>query len=388
MKNLRLTIDKWRMNLRQMGLCLFIAALAMIAVRPSCVTTAWAQTAKTFRDYARLAQGNDDVLLLVTYDPNGTPTTYSIGFEELIEYWAGSTNITTLGTVGTGTWNGTAIDHERGGLEANVSNYDGFVYITGGITSAKTQNAGTDVTVDLEEEAHAAEHTVSAADTVFPADPDADRVLLWDDNPGVLAWYDISGLGAGDMLKATYDISADGHVDGNDVAYGAAWNGDVNAPSMNAVYDEMETKGDIAGQTWSGTHNFSGATVSLPARQANSEHHFRVNLWNPNALYDVDTQICLCPALPAAITITKIDVTCDADPATEIVLDLKWADAFIGLANAAVIDELDTTNGVASIAAGFDDADIASGKCIYLEWQADPAAAITQVCVDVTYDYD
>jgi hypothetical protein len=48
------------------------------------------------------------------------------------------------------------------------------------------------------------------------------------------------GTGNGDMLKSTYDVSADGHVDGNDVAYGAAWNGDVNAPSMNAVYDKIQ----------------------------------------------------------------------------------------------------------------------------------------------------
>jgi len=49
------------------------------------------------------------------------------------------------------------------------------------------------------------------------------------------------GGGSGDMTKAVYDVSGDGFVDGNDVVYGAGWNGDVNAPSMNAIYDKLET---------------------------------------------------------------------------------------------------------------------------------------------------
>ena len=49
------------------------------------------------------------------------------------------------------------------------------------------------------------------------------------------------GTGTGDMIKAVYDVSNDGFVDGNDVVYGAGWDGDVNAPSMNVVYDKIQT---------------------------------------------------------------------------------------------------------------------------------------------------
>lgn len=38
--------------------------------------------------------------------------------------------------------------------------------------------------------AHAASHAVSGGDTVFPADPAADKYLMWDDDPGQLAWVD------------------------------------------------------------------------------------------------------------------------------------------------------------------------------------------------------
>lgn len=101
-------------------------------------------------------------------------------------------------------------------------------------------NAGTAITADLEEETHTSEHAVSGSDTVFPADPGADRYLMWDDVPGELVWAAIAGVG--DMTKAVYDVLRDGFVDGNDTAYGAAWNGNINAPSMNAVYDQINNK--------------------------------------------------------------------------------------------------------------------------------------------------
>jgi hypothetical protein len=52
--------------------------------------------------------------------------------------WPGTTNITTLGTISTGTWQGTVIDHERGGLETDVSSFSGLVFIDSGSTTQKT----------------------------------------------------------------------------------------------------------------------------------------------------------------------------------------------------------------------------------------------------------
>jgi hypothetical protein len=50
-------------------------------------------------------------------------------------------NITSLGTITVGVWQGTVIDHERGGLEADVSAYAGLVKISGGTTSQVTDNS-------------------------------------------------------------------------------------------------------------------------------------------------------------------------------------------------------------------------------------------------------
>jgi hypothetical protein len=74
---------------------------------------------------------------------------------------------------------------------------------------------------------------------------------------------------------------------------------------------------------------------------------------------------------PNGIKITEWYCSFDADPATEADLDLKRADAFIGVANAAVMDVLDTTNGASSetTAANINaDTAVANGKVIYLEF--------------------
>lgn len=85
----------------------------------------------------------------------------------------------------------------------NIGISDGTSYIS------TAPHAGTDITADLEEETHASEHAVSGADTVFPADPNADKYLMWDDVPGQLSWEDAGGAGA----TAWDDI---GNPDAND----------------------------------------------------------------------------------------------------------------------------------------------------------------------------
>lgn len=138
----------------------------------------------------------------------------------------------------------------------------------------------------------------------------------------------------------------------------------------------------------SGSINLASQTLNMPKRTKNDDRFYTFNLFNPNSLYDTDTQVCFEPNLPAAITITEVTVTCDADPATELDIDLKWANAFIGLASATLIEPIDTTNGTTDIDSNFDDATVAAGKCLYVEFGADPISAIKQAIVKVRYDYD
>lgn len=112
--------------------------------------------------------------------------------------------------------------------------------------------------------------------------------------------------------------------------------------------------------------------------------YMRFTIPTPSILYGFDTQVCLVPALTNPITVTKIQVTLDADPTTEVAGDLKYADAFIGLANPTLINDIDTTAGVrvdTSITSG----SVAAGKCLYIDFDASPDDATTQMSVIITY---
>lgn len=117
-----------------------------------------------------------------------------------------------------------------------------------------------------------------------------------------------------------------------------------------------------------------------------SIQHLRGNAQLPNSVQSNDNEVLLWVATDAAITITKISISLDA-AGNEIAGDLKWADAFIGLANATVINDFDTTSGVrvdTSITAG----SVAAGKCLYWSFDSAPPAAIKQMGFDIEYIYD
>lgn len=74
---------------------------------------------------------------------------------------------------------------------------------------------------------------------------------------------------------------------------------------------------------------------------------------------------------PKGIKIVKWKLSFEADPTTELDIDLKTADAFIGVTNSAGLDILDTTNGFSSesTASSINGGNpIATGKVIYLEF--------------------
>ena len=127
-------------------------------------------------------------------------------------------------------------------------------------------------------------------------------------------------------------------------------------------------------------------SVTIASNVKSMPLHLRATIVDPGTAYGVSTTICLVPKTDAALTITNIEVTLDAS-ANEVAGDVKYADAFIGLANAAVVNDFDTTSGVrsdSSIASGA----VAAGKCIYLSFDSEPNAAIKLMNIDITYDYD
>jgi len=105
---------------------------------------------------------------------------------------------------------------------------------------------------------------------------------------------------------------------------------------------------------------------------------------DPGSWYDVDTEIFLMTVdsdAPNGIQIYKWKSSCNVDPDTEINADLRYADAWIGLASAADIDEIDTTSGtssestVSNINSGNA---VANGKIVYIGFDGDPEGTCTQ----------
>lgn len=114
--------------------------------------------------------------------------------------------------------------------------------------------------------------------------------------------------------------------------------------------------------------------------------HMIFTVWDPNSVQSDDNEICLWPEVDDDLTVSKITVTLDAS-GNEIAGDLKYADAFIGLANPVVINAFDTTSGILeddSITSG----SVAAGKAIYLSFDFAPDAAITQAAFDIEWSYD
>ena len=112
---------------------------------------------------------------------------------------------------------------------------------------------------------------------------------------------------------------------------------------------------------------------------------------DPGSWYDSDTEIFLFTVgdeAPSGYIIDEWKLSCNVDPDVEIDADLRYADDWITLANAADIDELDTTNGVSS-----EDYDpninsgnaIANSKVVYLSFDADPEGTCTQMIFEVWY---
>ena len=94
---------------------------------------------------------------------------------------------------------------------------------------------------------------------------------------------------------------------------------------------------------------------------------------------------------PFGIKITGWKVSFEADPTTEVDLDLKRATAFIGVGSAAVMDVLDTTAGVSSesTAANINsDAVVANGQCLYLEFGTAYTETTHQIIFELWYEVE
>lgn len=221
-------------------------------------------------------------LLCIVDDPAGTPISKKITRDNLVGNWAGSANITTLGTVATGTWQSTDVGVQYGGTGASTLTDGGIllgsgtgaitalgvatngqipigdgttdpvlatitgtaneVTVTNGvgtITLSLPNHAGTDITADLEEEVtegSLADSTIVTADIkdgeIIEPDLDADvsaadgDFLQYDSTGTNFTWRSaaetLSDIGAQPLESTLTDI-ADGTIAENLVNTANPW---------------------------------------------------------------------------------------------------------------------------------------------------------------------
>lgn len=202
--------------------------------------------------------------------------------------------------------------------------------------------------------------------------------------------------GAIAVSSATVAVSAQSSASTSQVAATSSATVAVNvqsSASANQVASASSAVVAVNAQSSASTSQVaatSSATVAVTAADTAATsyyRYYRVTIIDPATTYIVSPSICLLQSLNSAITITKLDVTCDANPATQLSGNLLYADAFIGTANPVAINDFNTTSGVhsdASIANGV----VAVGKCIYLTFDAVPVSTIKVVNFNIKYQYN
>ena len=191
---------------------------------------------------------------------------------------------------------------------------------------------------------------------------------------------------ADDCFAAAHDGQTDlQNIENNFQALKSSFSG-TSAPSnlvagmlwLDTTNSQLKMR-NVANNGWEIIWDFS-------AQAQATDRHIRFTIIDPWSVYAIDTQVCVIPLISQSILITNILVVCNGFPATEIQGDIKYADDFRTLANSVVINDFDTVGGYrvdASIANG----SVPQWKCIYIQFDAQPIEAITQICFDITYNY-
>jgi hypothetical protein len=212
-----------------------------------------------------------------------------------------------------------------------------------------------------------AQQTIGIADNNLVEVDDADAA----DND--YAKFTANGLEGREYSEVRSDLNVEDGADVTDTA---------NVTSAGALMDsECTSLADVKALDQSVV---SGATPTFGNIKGETKQ-WQISVIDPATVYGLTPQVFIGWAL-ADLTITKIQV--EIDTTDDINADLKWADDFQALTGATVIDIIDTTSGKKTITSGFDDATIAAGKAIYLQFDATPSSTPKQYHLRIDWDFD
>jgi hypothetical protein len=117
--------------------------------------------------------------------------------------------------------------------------------------------------------AHTASHAVGGADTVFPADPGADKVLGWDDSESALAWVDGGGAVEGTAVLSTGEAGGTKYLreDGDGTCSWQTPAGGASTPKLEVStnFENLATRYDSEGATGTATSTTNGLLITSSA---------------------------------------------------------------------------------------------------------------------------
>lgn len=157
----------------------------------------------------------------------------------------------------------------------------------------------------------------------------------------------------------------------------------ITVPANSISADELD---EDAAFDWTAAHTFD-EDIMVNGGAVTGNEHIRATILDPNAAYDISTTILLVPVTEAALTVTQIDITCDADPTTEQQFSIVQATGYIAKTSPTDIEDNITVDGAFTTTA-IDIGAVAAGQCIYLLFDSDPEDAMATFSVDITYDFD
>src|SRR3972149_4305889 len=203
-----------------------------------------------------------------------TKTQVGLGSVEntALSTWVGTTNVTTLGTIATGIWTGTAISNAKGGTGQDSSAWTGLAGVTAGtwgggvtpsITSVTASGAVKGATLVLEGGTYDTTlqaGTPSAAKTyTLPLTDGSSGQALTTNGSAVLSWTTVAG--GGDMLAATYDADVDNDI--NPSAGGTGINTSASTGTPQVASGTWSVLGTSIADTAANTFTVTRGTTDL-----------------------------------------------------------------------------------------------------------------------------
>ena len=276
-------------------------------------------------------------------------------------------------------------------LDIDVDNNNAVDIAYGGTNATTSAGALTNLGAAASSHAHSELQSYDAdLDAASSATGAGNSKYFGTDGSGTVGFHTLTALG--------FDVDAPGAAGALLKSNGSKWERvtSLTGVTVGGLTASRAVYSDASGNLTASTDisdteltYLNGVTSNIQTQFSSKGPAIFAASVNPQDVYDNDAtnhRLTIVARIPAAFTITRLYVSCDANPTTEPTLTFKECDAGVGCSSASTIEAVTTTDGVANITSSIDDASIASGKKIVVEF-SDPDNALVEVAILIEGTY-